>query len=189
MTAIVIDLCSGTGSATEAFRRRGFRVVRVELDPTHDAEIHADVRTWSWDGPRPLLVWASPPCTEFSRSFLPWINDPRPPDMSVVRACLRVVRETEPLFWVLENVAGAARWFRDEPGLGPCAQRIGPVFLWGRFPRLDLYGGFRNRRSRKERLSGRRRADRARIPAEVSEAMAVAVLGGPLFARAIEQSG
>lgn len=65
----VLDLFSGTGSATEAFKRAGHDVFRVELDEQFPAELHADVRDVTptdlpW--PDPDFVWASPPCTSFS---------------------------------------------------------------------------------------------------------------------------
>ena len=63
----VLDLFSGTGSATQAFADAGHEVVRVEMDERFPAEVHADVRDID---PRTLpafdFVWASPPCTSFS---------------------------------------------------------------------------------------------------------------------------
>jgi hypothetical protein len=63
----VLDLFSGTGSATQAFKDKGHTVIRVELDPKFEAELTADVRdidlsrVGSFD-----YIWASPPCTSFS---------------------------------------------------------------------------------------------------------------------------
>lgn len=64
----VLDLFSGTGSATQAFADAGHEVFRVELDPRFDAELTADVRDVNPDGlPGPFdFIWASPPCTSFS---------------------------------------------------------------------------------------------------------------------------
>jgi len=63
----ILDLFSGTGSATQAFADAGHEVVRIEMDERFPAEIHADVRDVD---PRTLptfdFVWASPPCTSYS---------------------------------------------------------------------------------------------------------------------------
>jgi hypothetical protein len=65
---LVVDLFSGTGSATQAFSDAGYDVFRVELDPQFPAHLHTDVRNvTARDIPRqPDFVWASPPCTSFS---------------------------------------------------------------------------------------------------------------------------
>lgn len=73
----VLDLCSGTGSATAAFKEAGHDVVTLELDPDFDADLCMDVRAFALDpighlrrvrpdGWRPDFIWASPPCTVFS---------------------------------------------------------------------------------------------------------------------------
>jgi hypothetical protein len=64
----VLDLFSGMGGWSQAFRDRGHEVVRVELDPRFEAEIHADILSLSpKDLPGPWdIVLASPPCECFS---------------------------------------------------------------------------------------------------------------------------
>lgn len=164
-----IDLCSGLGGASAAWRSRGWRVLTVDADPAFHPDVTADVRQWQYAGPRPLLVWASPPCTEFSRTILPWLARNAPaPDMSILEGCLRIIREADPVFWCVENVRGAIRWFR--PLLGPWRMRCGPFFLWGFFPRFNPPRTFR----KKESLSSTRRAERALIPYEVSDRLAAA---------------
>jgi len=68
----VVDLFSGTGSATQAFVERGHDVVTVELDKKFGADVISDVRDVTTDllidllGGDPDFVWASPPCTSYS---------------------------------------------------------------------------------------------------------------------------
>ena len=97
----VIDLCSGTGGFSEAFKQRGHECADI---------LHFSIRG-SWD-----IILASPPCTEFTRDFLPWYNDPTQ-------------------WWILENVKGSVKWI--EPILGHHKKRIGSRYLWGDFPLFD----------------------------------------------------
>jgi site-specific DNA-cytosine methylase len=160
MADLMIDLFAGTGGASCAFRSAGWDVVRVELDPTHPAEVHADVSAWSWSGRRPTLIWASPPCTEFSRESMPWCRTGAVPSLALVEAAERIIRECQPDYWVIENVRGATRFLTPRYGT-PLV--LGPVFLWGRFPRFRA-----TVRPWKERLSSDQKAARAAIPLAVS---------------------
>lgn len=203
---LILDLFSGLGGASAAMRDRGWDVVTVDNDPAFGCTHTADLAAWSWGGPSPDLVWASPPCTEFSRESMPWCrtkpawercrccenywcnrhhlhahececppvedweSDPYtvpPPSLDLLNAALRVIRECDPKWWVVENVRGAIRWF--DPVLGPPKQSHGPFFLWGSFP------PFRCRvRPFKEKLSSSARAARAKVPYALSAALAAA---------------
>lgn len=166
---LMLDLFAGLGGASAAMRDRGWDVVTVDADPSFGCTVTADLAAWSWDGPRPELVWASPPCLEFSRAHLPWLRGKYPaPSLALVEAAVRIVRECDPVWWVIENVRGAVRWFR--PLLGACVCQVGQAFLWGRFPDL----GRVRVPAHKERLSSRRRAERSAIPYPISLALALA---------------
>ena len=82
------------------------------------------------------FIWASPPCTEFSKGSMPWHRKKLPvnwsPDLSLVFAAQRVIRECSPDFWALENVRGALPWIC--PILGPPVARVGACYLWGVLP-------------------------------------------------------
>ena len=167
---IMLDLFSGLGGASQVMRERGWKVVSVDVNPDVSPDILADIRDFEWRGPRPDLVWASPPCVEFSRESMPWTRTGRKPDLSLVLATLRVVSETRPRFWVLENVRGAVRWL--QPILGAPRTIVFPFHLWGFFPDLGQIdtSGWRN----KESLSSASPAERAKIPRELSAAVAIA---------------
>jgi len=70
---LVFDLCSGTGSATVAFREHGDTVVTIDIQGDVDEQV--DIRDISAGYllskyGRPDFIWASPPCTFFSNSNL-----------------------------------------------------------------------------------------------------------------------
>lgn len=162
----MLDLFCGYKGASEAMSRRGWRVETVDrlvsFNPTHVV----DIREWSWQpGPdllRPDLVWASPPCQEFSRQTMPWTRarNPAPPDLSLVEAARRIIGEIQPRWWVMENVRGAV------PYLG---KPVGAYCLWGEFPEFEAVTS-----KRKEALPSWKKQERARVPYEISLALALA---------------
>lgn len=174
---LMLDLFSGNGGASAAMVDRGWEVIRVDIESRHKPTIVADIRAWSWDGAQPDLIWASPPCAEFSRDFLPWIQTDSKPDLQIMFACKRILEETEPRFWVVENVKGAIRWFT--PWFGKYREAINPFFLWGFFPPIREISK-RNWKKKESRSSAAIDA-RARIPYEISEALAIAIEKQPVL--------
>lgn len=159
MTLLMLDLFSGLGGASQCMRRRGWDVVTLDNDPRFDCDITTDIRSWSWSGARPDLVWGSPPCTEFSRESMPWCRTGKTPDLSLVESYHRIVGECKPRFWILENVRGAV------PFLGKPAAVFFPFYLWGFFPPL---GSVRLVMKKKESYSSKQQAERAMIPEALS---------------------
>ncbi len=158
----IVDLFSGTGSATGAFREAGDNVVSVEILPSFKATIHADIRTVRGSDIRRHLqsecvhfLWASPPCQGFSiasvgRYWKMTESGPVPKhpkaelSLDLVRATLRIIHELKPRYWIMENPRGMLRKMPIVQGIERhtityCAygeNRMKPTDLWGLFPPL-----------------------------------------------------
>ena len=99
-----------------------------------------------------------------------WETDPysvRPPSMELVDAADLIIRECNPDCWVIENVKGATRYLTPRYGK-PLV--LGPVFLWGRFPRF-----YRRVKFWKEKLSSKQKAARAAIPYQIGEGLRISI--------------
>lgn len=167
---LMLDLGCGLKGASAAMKARGWQVITVDINPAFEPDIVADLREWSYTGPRPDLVWCSPPCDEFSRESMPWSKTGNLPDMSIVLACKRIIDECQPRYWVIENVRGAGHYF--EPIFGRVRAIYGPFYLWGFFP---TPGDFRLIYRKKESYSSKEKAARAMIPAQLSNALTEAI--------------
>jgi hypothetical protein len=170
----MLDLCAGLGGASAAFRQAGWQVITLDYDGRFNTDIVADVRTWSWHGRRPDLIWASPPCDEFSREFMPWSKTGNTPALDIVAGCKRVIDEAQPKAWVIENVIGAVSHFR--PLLGNYRAHYGPFYLWGDFPDIGRPSVVMRK---KESMSSKAHEERAMIPAGLSLAMLRAITTQP----------
>jgi hypothetical protein len=165
----MLDLCAGLGGASQAMKARGWNVITLDFDPRFKTDVVADVREWDYRGERPDLIWASPPCDEFAREFMPWSKTGKAPALDLVEACKRIIDQSKPRYWVIENVKGAIRYFA--PVIGNPAYQCNPYYLWGSFPDISHV----RVTSRKEHLSSSAHAERAVIPYRISDALAYAI--------------
>ncbi len=149
-----LDLFSGFGGASEAFVQDldHWSVLRIDNNPLLGGvpfTVIDDIENIANNifGPQNIkekidVIWASPPCTEFSLGY----NSPRSiagrngiayePNMELLNASLKIIEIVKPKFWIIENVVGSIRYFREL--LGEPRQIIGPYVLWGNFPLLDV---------------------------------------------------
>ena len=141
---IILDLCGGTGSWSEPYRKAGYDVRLITLPDN-------DVRTYQ--PPKNVYgILAAPPCTMFSYART---NAKKPRDlqegMECVRACLNIIwsimevkQETKlkkiPLqFWALENpYHGFLKKFLGKPAFTFDPWEFGDGYqkrtaLWGHF--------------------------------------------------------
>ena len=142
LTLKVIDLCSGLGGATQAFKDRGHEVFTVDIDSFFNPDLCADIRNISpGHFPfKPDFIWASPPCTDFSLAA--WNKGKckdRESDLSIVEACFRIIEEAKSTYWIIENPRACLRHFIGKPTITIKYSDYGciiakPTDLWGVFP-------------------------------------------------------
>lgn len=112
---MIIDLCSGRGTATRAFRN----VIRIDSNLGVRPTIVADVRYLPLrPGLKPKLIWASPPCKYFSKAR--WFNYGHDPvgiadSLDVISGCFRAFEYLNAQDWVLENPTGTLRKLIGKP--------------------------------------------------------------------------
>jgi len=139
----LLDLCCGLGGWSVGFHRAGFDCEGVDvLDLGYPYTLTlADVETFHTKKRYDVVV-ASPPCTEFSQLVRLAVargqRGPADPEkgLRTVKACIRIVEEVKPKFWVLENVAGSLPYITPLLGLPVVVHK--PWFLWGDFPSFML---------------------------------------------------
>ena len=155
MRYMMIDLFSGLGGASQAMRKDSkWTVISIDnnlaLKPFADFEcmdimktdklikhLKALINVIEHDY---LLIWASPPCIDFSTAY----SSPKSianregvdyiPDFTLVKKTLQIIKAPNPTSWVIENVSGATQDLK--PYLGSYKQHIGAAFLWGKYPTI-----------------------------------------------------
>ena len=189
----MVDLFSGLGGASEAMvQDKLWNVLRIENNPLlsnvpftviDDVKNIRDNVKSNWLAPKIDLLWASPPCTQFSGGF----NSPKSkaarspgglasysPDLSLLQATLDIINTVKPKFWVIENVVGSIRYFQEF--LGEPKQIIGPYVLWGNIPHLAVDESRLTRKQDKNSAPHPLRSNRrALVDFEVSRALKEAI--------------
>ena len=148
---LFIDLFSGLGGAARAFddapdwctlkidvnpelsdHNRGL----ILLDIARTDEVIRIIRSYIDNlAPTKVVIWASPPCEQFS--FANASRDPDNFDLTLFDSAVDIIKTLDPDHWVLENVRGSRAVFSEELGQQP-TQEIGSVILWGHFPLIPI---------------------------------------------------
>src|ERR1700722_5429710 len=109
-----LDLCSGLGGASQPALDRGWTGIRVDIDARFKPDIVADVRALPLKPFHVDVLWASPPCQEFSKQNLRcFYPNPPTPDLSIAKAIIPIIGSIWPKFWVIENVLASRPWLNE----------------------------------------------------------------------------
>ena len=189
----IVDLFSGLGGASQAFADDpAWGLLRIENNPllgnvegTRIMDIF-EFRDWLLEQKNRYgdfdvdVVWASPPCTEFSLAF----NAPRSiairegrgdeyqPYMGFLEVALECIEIINPRYWIIENVRGAVNYFAEY--MGHPHQILGSYFLWGNFPKI-MPDDLPTKASKENGPRWLRANRRALIPLELSQALKDAI--------------
>ena len=108
--SVLLELFSGTGSVGRAFRALGWEVFSVDIDAAAKPTLVANVLDLQLDAlpPRVDCIWASPPCTHYSRART---KAKTPRDLEGSDALVRKVLN------IIDHY-GAPDWFMENPESG-----------------------------------------------------------------------
>jgi hypothetical protein len=106
---LLLELFKGTGSVGAVFQRNGYCVVSLDNDDRWQPDICSDVMRWDYRsagfGPGEFdVIWASPPCTEYSRALTTRPRNLRAANR-IVRRVLDIIAYFRPRLWFVENPA------------------------------------------------------------------------------------
>jgi hypothetical protein len=101
-----LELFAGTQSFSKAVRRAGHKSVTVDILDKFKPNIVTDILTWNYKIYKPGsfdMIWASPPCTEYSKAKTRGVRNLDLAD-SLVRKSLEIIDYFKPKHWIIENV-------------------------------------------------------------------------------------
>jgi len=179
MSLKVLDLFCGMGGWSEGFAMEGFECVGVDVvNVGYPYQlVLADVETLNGKRFKDFdVIVGSPPCRDFSKLAVcfgkKWKNPPDPmgKGIELVYAFLRIIKEANPRFWIMENVNGLRKYL-NPPDIQAWITQTWQRCFWGDFPNLilpmvlskknviDIHGVYRS-------------YARAKIPSPISKAFA-----------------
>ncbi len=128
---MILDLCGGTGSWSKPYADAGYDVRIIDTPE--------DVRLIEYPG-KVHGILSAPPCTVFANSGARWkrTKEEMIEGLSVMDACIRLVKICNPVWWAMENPVGKMRRYLGDPRLifNPCDYGdpyTKKTLLWGEF--------------------------------------------------------
>ena len=100
----LLELFSGTGSVGKMAKL--FKIEVTSWDRDMPADIQTDIMDWDYKAalePGTFdIIWASPPCTEYSRAKTIGVRDIEGSN-KVVQRTLDIINYFQPKWWIIEN--------------------------------------------------------------------------------------
>lgn len=137
---IILDLCDGTGAATQEYRKAGYDVRGYDIKRGQDVRLHNLIKE------NPYGIWASPDCTDLAGSGARWWEEKGEEAllkaMSVFDACIRICwaygRRKCLAWYAIENPVGRVIHKIGKPNnyYQPCGYGdpwTKKTCLWGRY--------------------------------------------------------
>ena len=109
----MLELFAGTGSVGDVFRSRGWEVVSLDRDMR--ADIQTDIMDWDYRQFPPghfAFIWASPPCTEYSRAKTKGVRRIEEAN-AVTQRTLEIIDYLSPAHYAIENPQ--AGYLKNQP--------------------------------------------------------------------------
>ena len=101
----LLELFSGTKSVSKVAKTRyqlGYDVVSLDI---RDADINCDILDWDYSVYPPgtfEVIWASPPCTEYSRAKTVGVRNIEHANR-IVKRTLEIISYLKPTYFIIEN--------------------------------------------------------------------------------------
>jgi hypothetical protein len=114
MVLRLLELFSGTGSVGVTFRKvykDDIEIISLDIHPKYHPQHCTDILKWDYKSLYPRgyfdIIWASPPCTEYSKAKTIGIRDFKLAD-SIVKRTFSIINYFKPTHWFLENPGACA---------------------------------------------------------------------------------
>ena len=102
-----LEIFAGTQSFSKGITVSGGETVTVDILDKFKPDIVADIMSWDYKSAYPVghfdIIWASPPCTEYSKAKTRGERDLDGAD-ALVRKSIEIIRYFQPKRWIIENV-------------------------------------------------------------------------------------
>jgi len=136
---IILDLCGGTGAWSKPYADSGYTVINITL-PYYDLLDEKIVRYCISLNPYGILFAVE--CTPWANSGARWFDERSPREIfyysKLLVKGLRIIMETNSVFWCIENPVGKMKDFLGNPIMTFNPFEFGDPYtkktnLWGKF--------------------------------------------------------